>query len=100
MVNYSHVGDIVPIDQVELNKLENVSKSVSSQEHHIKALERDVVRLREDLQAVNDYYHRLVYGLLLSLLMFGLAIFMSEFGEPEEGEIKIDPLDLRNDQAK
>ncbi len=96
VIDYTSAEDIAPISQVELNTPENVAQTVSSQTRHISAMERDIKRLSEDLKEVNDYYRRLVYGLLGSFLMVGLALLISEFGEPEKGEIKANPLDLED----
>src|SRR5690606_17012082 len=99
IVDYSYVEDIDPIEKVDLNTLENISKNISSQQYHIKVLEREVIRLREDVGEMNRYYRRLVYGVLWGIAAVGVGIMISEFGEPEKGEIKAEPLDL-NDEGK
>jgi hypothetical protein len=100
VIDYSVIEESDPIHQKELTTLDDVSKSVSSQSYKINLLQHEVLRLRRDLKAVNDYYHRLVYGLLFGILMLGTQILISEFGEPEEGEIKKDPLDLKDDPTE
>jgi len=94
VIDYSIVKEIDPVDQAEISTLDDVSKSVSSQSYEINLLQHEVLRLREDLYKANNYYRRLVWGLLIGFLTIGIQTLISEFGEPEKGEIKADPLDL------
>src|SRR5690606_24346507 len=64
VIDYSVIEESDPIHQTELSTLEDVAKNVSSQSYEINLLQHEVLRLRGDLKAVNDYYHRLAYGLL------------------------------------